>query len=117
MNVKLHSTSNTHFSNSQRREHIMETFIIGVITAVITYIFAFSYMSRPNKKRFNGIFANGIVDIAIGISILVFIGTHGLGIMLTALGIGVGLSLCLRAGKLVFGSSTPHIESQRLKWR
>jgi hypothetical protein len=74
-------------------------------------------MSHSNKKRFNGLFANGIVDIAIGITIMVFIGTHGLGIMLTALGLGVGLSLCLRTGRMIFGSSTVKFENQRLKWK
>ena len=83
----------------------MEHFLLGVATSVVTYIFAYSYLSRDMKRAFNSIFANGFADIAITIAILVFIGTQGLGIALLALGLGVGLSMSLRAGKMLYGSA------------
>ena len=80
----------------------MSSFLLGFAVAIISYLMAYSYMSRSGKRLFNRWFANPVVDIALTSSIMLLsVGTSGS--LFLALGIGFGLSLSLRTGKYLYG--------------
>jgi len=82
----------------------MTGFVIGVITAMFTYAVVYIDLSLKNKRRFNRWFANGFTDIILTISMLTIGGVTATGLF-TALGLGVGISLCLKISKLLYGTS------------
>jgi len=80
----------------------MEGLLIGGATAVVTFIFAYSWLSTPNKKRFNRWFGNPVTDILVSVATLAIAGATATGLM-TAIGLGIGLSICLKVSSWVFG--------------
>jgi len=80
----------------------MEGLLIGGATAVVTFVFAYSWLSTTNKKRFNRWFGNPVIDVLISVATLAIAGATATGLM-TAIGLGIGLSICLKVSSWVFG--------------
>ena len=80
----------------------MESFLLGFITSIVSYIMAYSYMNRETKRKFNYYFCNPITDIIITSgAMMLSVGTSGS--LFMAIGIGFGLSLSLKASKWLYG--------------
>ena len=80
----------------------MESFLLGFAVSIVSFIMAYSYMSREQKRTFNKYFANPAVDVVVTSgAMLLSVGTSGS--LFLALGIGFGLSMSLRAGKFLYG--------------
>lgn len=82
---------------------LLEGFLVGFLTAVVSFLMAYSYMPIDMKRTFNSIFANPIVDVIFTVSAMGLAGATASGLV-TALGIGFGFSLSLRAAKLLYGT-------------
>ncbi len=81
---------------------LLEGFLVGFLTAVVSFVMAYSYMPCNLKRRFNAIFANPFVDIVFTIAVMGLAGATASGLV-TALGIGFGFSLSLRTAKYLYG--------------
>ncbi len=80
----------------------MESFILGFVVSIVSYIMAYSYMSRETKRTFNAYFCNPITDIIVTSgAMMLSVGTSGS--LFMAIGIGFGLSLSLKASKWLYG--------------
>lgn len=88
----------------------MNEFVIGVITIVISYIFVMSYVPTNSTKKYavtkrkaNAVTGTAGFEIITFIVILIAIASGGLGVLMTALGLGVGLSLMNKGNVVIFG--------------
>ena len=80
----------------------MSSFLLGFAVSIVSYVMAYSYMSRSAKRTFNKYFANPVVDVIVTSSVMLLsVGTSGS--LFLALGIGFGLSMSLRTGKYMYG--------------
>lgn len=91
----------------------MSSFLIGIITAFITFAFSYSYLSAYHRVKFNIMFGNPITDIIITLSCLLLVGTTASSLM-TVLGLGIGLSSGLRIVIWFYGKGDGGAQ-QRLK--
>ena len=81
---------------------LLEGFLVGFLTAVVSFLMAYSYMPIEMKRTFNSYFANPIVDIIFTVGVMGLAGATASGLV-TALGIGFGFSLSLRTAKWLYG--------------
>ena len=84
----------------------MESFLLGVGTAVFGFFAAYKWLSLKGKQRFNRWFANSVTELTVTFGLPV-VGTlltgSSLGGMFAMVGAGVGFTLALNVAVFFYG--------------
>ena len=82
---------------------MVDGFVMGAISAAILFWFVYGPLKRNTKRWVNKYLGSGALDIGVTIGSLFIVGTAASSLA-TALGIGVGTGLSVRAGVFLFGT-------------
>ena len=74
----------------------------GAATAIITFMFSYSYLNEYRKVKFNRYLCNWYTDVLITVSCFFLMNGTQSGLM-TVLGLGLGLSLSIKFVEFWYG--------------